>query len=444
MKPNIVYIHSHDTGRYIEPYGFAVPTPNLQKLAEQGVLFRKAFSAAPTCSPSRAALLTGLAPHSAGMLGLAHRGFALNDYSQHLVHTLHQAGYFTALAGVQHVASKADQIGYDLILGGDLPAEQHARLDANRLTAMVTPFLRSQASVGDHQPFFLSVGFVETHREFPVSGWQEDPRYTMPPIPIADTPQTRQDMANFKASARMYDRGVGDILNLLDELNLAENTLVIATTDHGIAFPGMKCNLTDHGIGVMLIMRGPGGFTGGKVIDAMVSHVDIFPTLCDFLGIEQPGWLQGKSMMPLIEEGKEEINHAIFGEVTFHAAYEPMRCIRTQRYKYIRRFDTRTTPVLPNIDDSPSKSLWLQSGYAQKELPREFLYDLNMDPTELHNLADQAEYQATKLELATQLHQWMVNTNDILLQENPVIPPHGALVNHADQQSPSEPVTCFD
>jgi arylsulfatase A-like enzyme len=176
----------------------------------------------------------------------------------------------------------------------------------------------------------------------------------------------------------------------------------------------------------------------------MVSQIDIFPTLCDLLGIEQPGWLQGKSMMPLIEEGKEEINHAIFGEVTFHAAYEPMRCIRTQRYKYIRRFDTRTTPVLPNIDDSPSKSLWLQSGYAQKELPREFLFDLNMDPTELHNLADQAEYQATKLELATQLHQWMVNTNDILLQENPVIPPHGTLVNNADQQSPSEPVTRFD
>src|SRR5947207_3061874 len=82
-SPNILYLHSHDTGRYIQPYGYAVPTPNLQKLASEGFLFRRAFDAAPTCSPSRAALLTGHCPHENGMLGLAHRGFSLNDYNQH-------------------------------------------------------------------------------------------------------------------------------------------------------------------------------------------------------------------------------------------------------------------------------------------------------------------------------------------------------------------------
>src|SRR5690348_10466006 len=86
--PNIVYIHSHDSGRYLQPYGYAVPTPNLQRLATEGVLFRRAFSAAPTCSPSRAALLTGQCPHRNGMFGLAHRGFSLNDYNKHIVHTL--------------------------------------------------------------------------------------------------------------------------------------------------------------------------------------------------------------------------------------------------------------------------------------------------------------------------------------------------------------------
>ena len=91
--PNILYLHSHDTGRYIQPYGYAVPTPNLQRLAEEGVLFRQAFCASPTCSPSRAALLTGMFPHVNGMLGLAHFGFTLNDYSQHIVHTLRRAGY---------------------------------------------------------------------------------------------------------------------------------------------------------------------------------------------------------------------------------------------------------------------------------------------------------------------------------------------------------------
>ena len=117
--PNILYIHSHDTGRYIQPFGHAMPTPNFQRLAEQGVLFRQAFCANPTCSPSRAALLTGQWPHSCGMLGLAHRGFRLNDYSHHLVQTLKKAGYTTALSGFQHVgrppAADPSEIGYDEI-----------------------------------------------------------------------------------------------------------------------------------------------------------------------------------------------------------------------------------------------------------------------------------------------------------------------------------------
>src|SRR5210317_215070 len=94
-RPNILYIHSHDTGRYIQPYGHAIATPNLQKLAEEGFLFRQNFCINPTCSPSRAALLTGSYPHENGMTGLAHRGFSLHDYSQHLVHTLRVAGYLT-------------------------------------------------------------------------------------------------------------------------------------------------------------------------------------------------------------------------------------------------------------------------------------------------------------------------------------------------------------
>ncbi len=114
-RPNILYIHSHDSGRYLQPYGHAVPAPNLQRLAEGGVLFRHAFSAAPTCSPSRASLLTGMCPHSNGMLGLAHRGFALHDYRQHVLHTLRAAGYHSALIGLQHIAKDPATIGYDTV-----------------------------------------------------------------------------------------------------------------------------------------------------------------------------------------------------------------------------------------------------------------------------------------------------------------------------------------
>ena len=112
-RPNILYVHSHDTGRYIQSYGFDVPTPNLHRIGSEGVLFRQAFSAAPTCSPSRAALLTGMCPHSSGMLGLAHRGFVLNDYRQHVLHTLRGAGYTSTLIGLQHVARAPETIGYD-------------------------------------------------------------------------------------------------------------------------------------------------------------------------------------------------------------------------------------------------------------------------------------------------------------------------------------------
>src|SRR3954451_12614106 len=130
-RPNIVYLHSHDTGRHIQPYGHQVPTPNIQRLAEQGVLFRQAFSAAPVCSPSRAALLTGEYSHTNGMLGLAHRGYRLNDVTHHLVHTLCRAGYTSALAGEQYLSTDLADLGYDEILAfGSNRAANVAPVDA--------------------------------------------------------------------------------------------------------------------------------------------------------------------------------------------------------------------------------------------------------------------------------------------------------------------------
>jgi arylsulfatase A-like enzyme len=356
-RPNILYLHSHDTGRYIQPYGHAVATPRLQRLAEQGVLFRQAFCAAPTCSPSRAALLTGQAPHSCGMLGLAHRGFALNDYRQHIIHTLRAAGYYAALFGMQHIVRDPATIGYDQfwVESSHVPA----------IVPQVVEFLTRRPP----QPFFLSVGFFETHREFPEP--DEIPHYCAPPRALPDTPQTRYDMAAFNASARILDRGVGAVLDALDAAGLADTTLVLATNDHGIAFPGMKCTLTDHGTGVALIIRGPGGFSGGQVYDALVSQIDLFPTICELLEIEPPSWLQGRSIMPLVRGEARELHEAIFSEVTYHAAYEPQRAVRTLQWKYIRRFDDRATPVLPNVDDSPSKDLWLAHGCRERPVARE-------------------------------------------------------------------------
>ena len=269
---NILYIHSHDTGRYIQPYGHAVPTPHLQHLAEEGVLFRQAFCAGPTCSPSRAALLTGQCPHSAGMIGLAHRGFSLADPSRHLASFLRRSGYATVLCGVQHEASGSEafrHLGYDQAMKSPHPEE-----DAATFLASAPP-----------QPFFLSVGFGLTHRAYPPADPDLLAGYSQPPLPLPDVPEIRADMAAFKTAARELDRRIGVVLAALGRHGLDRNTLVIATTDHGIAFPRMKCTLTDQGIGVLLILRGPREgqwtelLTGGRMEEALVSHMDLYPTL---------------------------------------------------------------------------------------------------------------------------------------------------------------------
>ena len=426
--PNILYLHSHDTGRYLQPYGQAIPAPNLQRLAEGGVLFRQAFSAAPTCSPSRAALLTGQCAHSSGMLGLAHRGFSLNDYRQHIIHTLGAAGYTSALAGVQHVARDPKTIGYDRIL----PARSNR---VEHVAPAAVEFLHSVPK----QPFWLTVGFFETHREFPEAGPAEDWRYARPAPTVPDTPNTRRDMARFRASARILDQGAGEVLRALEQAGLAENTLVISTTDHGISFPGMKCNLTDHGIGVSLIMRGPGGFTGGKVCDAMISQIDLYPTICELTGTQKPSWLQGRSILPLIRGEKNEIDDEICAEVSYHASYEPMRTVRTRRWKYIRRFDGRRRPVLPNCDDGLSKDAWLESGWRDRPVEAEQLFDLVFDPGETRNMAGDPAMRGTLEDMQARLERWMRSTDDPLLQ-GPVKAPAGAVVNDPDGVSPRETV----
>jgi N-sulfoglucosamine sulfohydrolase len=422
LRPNIVYLHSHDTGRHIQPYGHQVPTPNIQRLADQGLLFRQAFSAAPVCSPSRAALLTGEYSHTNGMLGLAHRGYRLADYDHHLVHTLKRAGYTNTLIGEQHLSKDPFELGYDVVVELD---SHHAK--------EVAPAAANAIRDASGGPYFLSVGFFETHRDYFEPTSVRDALYSLPPANLPDTPETRRDMAAYKASARSLDQGVGSVLDAIED----DNTLVIFTTDHGLAFPGAKATLTDRGIGVLLIMRGPGGFTGGKVSDALVSQVDLFPTITELLGLERPEWVRGQSLLPLTRRDAGEVNDAVFAEITFHAAYEPQRAVRTRRYKYIRRFDNgHEGPVLPNIDDSPSKDYLLAHGLAERTLPAEALYDLVFDPNEADNIVcEQPEIAA---ELRERLRTWMRETGDPLL-EGPVVPAEGTELNLPDQISPNDP-----
>ena len=428
--PNIVYIHSHDTGRYVQPYGYAVQTPRIQQLAEQGVLFREAFSAAPTCSPSRAALLTGETPHQAGMLGLAHRGFRLHHPERHLAHFLRDRGYETVLTGMQHL-EEGDQgnVGYTHDLRPD-------RLNVADVAPVAVDVIRSHDA--DDGPLFLDAGFEETHRPF--LDPHDDPRWLRPPAPIPDSPQTREDMAGYLASAAEYDRGVGMVLDALEARGIREDTIVICTTDHGLAFPGMKGTLTDHGVGVYLIISAPrNGFGGGRVIDAMVSHMDVFPTLCEILSLEPPAWLRGASLVPLVTGDVERIHDELFGEVTFHATYEPMRSVRTPRWRYIRRFGGEQHPVLANVDEGLSRDMWLAYNWEDHVVEEEALYDVVFDPMQRHNLAGAPAYRDTLAELRDRISAWMRATDDPLL-DGDVPLPDGARINRRDAMSASEPL----
>ena len=425
--PNILYIHSHDTGRYVQPYGHQIPTPNIQRLADQGLLFRQAFCAAPSCSGSRACLLTGQWAHVNGMTGLAHRGWELNDYGRHIVHPLREAGYWSALIGEQHISRDPEVLGYDHIVDIGTTRVQSIAPAAIQLLRTRPP-----------EPFFLSVGFFETHREFFEPSSVRDTLYGAPPSNLPDTPEMRKDMASFKASARSLDQGVGAVLNALDENGLADNTLVVLTTDHGLPFPGAKATLSDRGLGVMFLLRGPGGFLGGHVTDALVSHVDLYPTLCELAGAPVPPGTHGVSLLPLVRGEAESVRDELFAELTYHAAYDPQRAVRTRRHKLVRHFGDRLEPVLPNIDDGPTKELLVASGWALQPRPRVELYDLLGDPQEMRNLAEDPAHADIRADLGARLDDWMRDTADPLL-DGPVGVPPGAWVNSPDGLSATEP-----
>lgn len=428
--PNILYLNSHDTGRYVQPYGYPVPTPNIQHLADQGVLFRQAFCAAPVCSGSRAALLTGQSAHGSGMLGLAHRGYRLSYPERHIVHVLREAGYWSGLIGEQHVSADPADVGYDHVVELDSSKVRDVAPAATELIAQ---------RAGEDAPFFLSVGFFETHREYFEPSSVRDALYSRPPENILDAPATRRDMASFMASARSLDQGVGAVLNALDEHNLNEDTLVILTTDHGLAFPGAKATMFDRGIGVMLMLRGPGPVRGGRVIDSMVTHLDLYPTICELAGIACPDWLEGESLLPLLSGVVDELHEEIFAEVTFHAAYEPQRSVRTKRFKYTCRFDeSHPGHVLANLDDSPTKEILLSLGWAEMNPPAEALFDLMLDPTESDNRISDPSLEGIAEDLRARLLAWMERTDDPLLN-GPVLPTPGTIYNSVDQISADEP-----
>jgi len=276
------------------------------------------------------------------------------------------------------------------------------------------------------KPLFLDVGFFTTHRTGTTPEgvqWHNgpespagDPRDVRPPACLPDTAETRADFADYAVAVTRLDAYMGRVLDALDQAGLAENTLIICTTDHGIAFPHMKCNLTDHGLGVMLTLAGAAGngqrFDGGRVSDSLVSQIDLFPTVCDAVGLDKPDWLQGVSLSPLAADEHAKVRDEVFAEVNYHAAHEPKRAVRTDRYKYIRRVTVREHPVLPNCDPGVSKNLLVERGWRDRPQEAERLYDLTYDPQETCNRIHDPAYAEAAQQMRDKLDQWMHDTDD--------------------------------
>ncbi|MFI3283940.1 MAG: sulfatase [Erysipelotrichaceae bacterium] len=418
---NIVYINTHDTGRMISPYGENIPTPSLYDLATDGTLFTQAFACGPTCSPSRSSLLTGTYPHQNGMLGLAQRGFELVNPKMHLANHLKVNGFQTAISGIQHEVGwyldldvdKVKELGYENVLTTDSSLYKKEDLHLWDRENVKTAIEWIQ-SMDTDKPFFLSYGMHSTHRPYPIEV-AENINEDYVSSKFGSNEILRHDQAQFMTTAQYADQNIKLLIEAIKEKGLYDETIIIFTTDHGVALPYHKCNLSDTGIGVSLIIRHP-DYSRGIILDQLVSQIDIFPTLCELVNIEKPSYLEGKSFATLFEDNKRQINNEIFAELNFHTSYEPVRCVRTSRYKYVKYFDGYNHLNLSNVDDSKVKEYLLNHNLSDKTKQMEALYDCVYDQFEKDNLINEPSLQHIVDELRGKLNLHLKTTSDPILQ----------------------------
>jgi arylsulfatase A-like enzyme len=434
---NILLVHCHDLGQYLHCYGVkTVQTPHLDALASEGVRFSRSFCTNPGCSPSRASIFTGRWPHSNGVMGLCHANFAwdLNPDEQHLAQILRDAGYATAAVGVIHeTASGFQRCGYERYLR---PASAVPATDA--AIELLHEF-RSKPG----KPFFLCVGFIQPHRlSYPEPDWPSalpgDASFPGPelkpddslgveiPAYLRDTAGTRRELAGLQGAVRHVDTQVGRLMAALKESGLESDTLVIFTTDHGIAMPRAKCGLYEPGVQVAFLLRLPSrkGWHGGIVHEEMISNIDYLPTILELLGLRTPGNVQGRSFASLLDGKPYQARQEIFAELTYHDYYDPRRAIRTEKHKLIVNFTTAPAFMDPSQCWRPQSDVATPKNHAMAYHPDVELYDLTKDPWEQKDVSQQAEYSGVRRELLKRLYQHLVDTKDPILQGAVTSPQH--------------------
>jgi len=403
-RPNILYIIAHDLGADLGCLGHpTVETPQLDQFAAEGVKFTSYFCVATACSPSRGAIMTGRYSHANGLIGLANRGWSLPETERTTVDHLNDAGYHTVNFGGQHERKATSSYRYK-------HAGPPGRRKSDLLADDVCEFLkRHDPKIG---PFYLNVYSQDVHAPWdrPEFLGKYSPDDIRPPAFLPSFPFVRKALSAFYGSVSFMDAQVGRILDTLRQTGLAENTLVIFTTDHGISFPRAKSGIYDPGLTTALLMRWPGRFKPGTVCNHLLSNVDLLPTQLDLLGLPIPKEIQGRSFAPALLGGSYTPNEHVFAERNFHDDYDPMRAVRTSRYKLIRNYSERPRHKLPSEATEDDTFATLRT--SDKPRPFEELYDLQKDPNEFTSVADDPAYASALQDLRQRLDKWMSDTGD--------------------------------
>jgi arylsulfatase A-like enzyme len=414
-RPNILLIILHDLGTRLGCYGeTSIQTPAVDGLASEGVLFRNHFCTAPFCSPSRGAIFTGKYPHFNGLMGLVNLGWDLPEHNTTLAEILGAAGYDTFLFGLQHEKKNPAHLGFHKHYVPETDSGKGI-MSCENIAPVVLDFLMQRGKSREN-PFYARVGFFEVHRRGAhFSGYgQDDPDQVAVPPYLKDTSGAREDLAMFHGCIRFADSAVGDLLEALDESDLSENTIVVFTTDHGIAFPRAKATLYDPGIRTTLIIRWPDGIDGKKTYSELISNVDLLPSMLDMADVSVPEDVQGRSFRNLLRGRDYVPNEWVFAEKNTSPG-DIKRCIRTQRYKYIRNYDDGPELSLPTDIEQSLTRRDMGDEHLKPRPPIE-LYDLQEDPGEIRNLAGCPELSSVEDDMASRLQRFMEETDDPILR----------------------------
>ena len=353
--------------------------------------------------------MTGRYAHTTGLIGLANysgRWWHLPDSERTIVDYVTEAGYYTANFGGDH---ERGPNGYHYQQRG-IPS----RRKADQMADDVCAFLKSYDP--KNGPFYVNAYSQDPHAPWnrPEFLGRYDPDKIRVPAFLPNIAAVRKELAAFYGAMSFTDEALGRIFDTLRQTGLHRNTLVIFTTDHGIGFPRAKPTLYDPGLTTAVILRWPGHIRPGTVVTHLLSNVDLLPTELELLGLPVPKPVQGRSFAGVLVGDRYVPRKEIFAERNYHDDYDPMRCVRTTRYKLIRNYAQMNDFKHPAEATEKDTLGELFRHPSDRPRPYEELYDLQKDPNEFHNLAADPACAPVLHDLRQRLERWMNETGDFL------------------------------